>query len=161
MSRLTRDGTAEPVSRDQILRHARGQGNIIFPVQLTTSRIGNLTRLIHTLLYVMTIHTYIHLPSTTILRFLACVCVCACVLFIKLHITAQSDPVKVCVCVFFPFILDVRLVDVPARVTQEEGHTEGKSHRIFHPPSFCGACLYFSREKDSAVPLLRRPRSRT
>ena len=60
MSRLTRDGTTEPVSRDQILRHARGQGNIIFPVQLTTSRIGNLTRLIHTLLYVMTIHTYIH-----------------------------------------------------------------------------------------------------
>ena len=49
MSRLTRDGTAEPVSRDQILRHARGQGSIIFPVQLTTSRIGNLTRLILTL----------------------------------------------------------------------------------------------------------------
>ena len=64
MSRLTRDGTAEPVSRDQILRHARGQGNIIFPVQLTTSRIGNLTRLIHTLLYVMTIHTYIHTVCT-------------------------------------------------------------------------------------------------
>ena len=32
MSRLTRDGTAEPVSRDQILRHARGQGNIYFAV---------------------------------------------------------------------------------------------------------------------------------
>ena len=31
MSRLTRDGTAVPVSRDQILRHARGQGNINFP----------------------------------------------------------------------------------------------------------------------------------
>ena len=31
MSRLSRDGTAEPVSRDQILRHARGQGNINFP----------------------------------------------------------------------------------------------------------------------------------
>ena len=31
MSRLTRDGTAEPVSRDQIRRHARGQGNIRFP----------------------------------------------------------------------------------------------------------------------------------
>ena len=30
-SRLTRDGTAEPVSRDQILRHARGQGNVHFP----------------------------------------------------------------------------------------------------------------------------------
>ena len=31
MSRLTRDGTAEPVSRDRILRHVRGQGNIHFP----------------------------------------------------------------------------------------------------------------------------------
>ena len=58
MSRLTRDGTAEPVSRDQVLRHARRQGNIIFPVQLTTRRIGNRTRLIHTLL--CDDHTYIH-----------------------------------------------------------------------------------------------------
>ena len=40
-----------------------GRGILIFPVQLTTSRIGNLTRLIHTLLYVMTIHTYIHTYS--------------------------------------------------------------------------------------------------
>ena len=31
MSRLTRDGTAEPVSRDQILRRERGHGNIHFP----------------------------------------------------------------------------------------------------------------------------------
>ena len=31
MNRLTRDGTAEPVSRDKILRHARGQGNVHFP----------------------------------------------------------------------------------------------------------------------------------
>ena len=30
MSRLTRDGTAEPVPRDQILRPERGQGNIHF-----------------------------------------------------------------------------------------------------------------------------------
>ena len=40
---------AEPVSRDQIFRCERGQGKIIFPVQLTTSMIGNLTRLILTL----------------------------------------------------------------------------------------------------------------
>ena len=40
----------------------------IFPVQLTTSRIGNLTRLIHTLLYVMTIDTYIHTCLTPELR---------------------------------------------------------------------------------------------
>ena len=30
MSRLTRDGPAEPVSRDQILRRERGQGNVYF-----------------------------------------------------------------------------------------------------------------------------------
>ena len=59
MSRLTRDGTAEPVSQDQILSCERGHGIFIFPVQLTTSRIGNLTRLMHSLPYVMTIHTYI------------------------------------------------------------------------------------------------------
>ena len=52
----------------------------------------------------------------------------------------------VCVCVVIPFILDVRFVDVPSG-----GHTGGRSHRI-SPPSFCGACLNFCREKDSAVP---------
>ena len=31
MSRLTRDGTAEPVSRDQIIRRERGQGKKHFP----------------------------------------------------------------------------------------------------------------------------------
>ena len=60
MSKLTRDGMVEPVPRDQILRYARGQGILIFPVQLTTSRVSNVTRLIHTLLCVMTIHIYIH-----------------------------------------------------------------------------------------------------
>ena len=39
MSNLTRDGTAKPVSRDQILRRERGQRNIH---QLTTCRFGNL-----------------------------------------------------------------------------------------------------------------------
>ena len=46
MSKLTRDGTAEPVSRDQILWTKQGQGNNHFPFQPTTSRIGNLRRLI-------------------------------------------------------------------------------------------------------------------
>ena len=31
MSRLTRDGITEPISRDQILRRERGQGNIHIP----------------------------------------------------------------------------------------------------------------------------------
>ena len=64
MSRLTRDGTTELVSRDQVLRRERGQGNImlIFLVQRTTSRIGILTRLIPTLLYVMTMYSRIWIP---------------------------------------------------------------------------------------------------
>ena len=57
----------------------------------------------------------------------------------------------VCVCVVIPFILDVRFADVPAG-----GHSGGWSYMI-SPPSFCGACLNFSREKDSAVPFPRRP----
>ena len=56
----------------------------------------------------------------------------------------------VCVCVFFPFILDIK-----GRTSR--GHTGGRSHRISHPPSFCGACLNFSREKNSAIPFPRRP----
>ena len=67
VNRLTRDGTAEPVSRDQILRRERGQGNVdfpllIFPVQRTTSRIGNPNLL---LLHVMTIHTCMRPGSHT------------------------------------------------------------------------------------------------
>ena len=59
----------------------------------------------------------------------------------------------VCVCVFFPFILDIKFVGRTSR-----GHTGGRSHRISHPPPFCGACLNFSREKDSAIPFPRRSR---
>ena len=42
------------------------------------------------------------------------------------------------VCVFFPFILDVKFVGCTSR-----GHTGGRSHIIYHPPSFCGTSLYF------------------
>ena len=57
------------------LRRANGDREIfIFPVhQLITSRIGNLTRLIHTLLYVMTIHPSIHIsPNKSLNRRLCC-----------------------------------------------------------------------------------------
>ena len=44
MSRLTRDRTAEPISRDQILRHEKEIGKTTFsPAQLTTNRIGILS----------------------------------------------------------------------------------------------------------------------
>ena len=66
--------------------------------------------------------------------------------------SGRSPPLH-CVCVFFPFILDIKFVGRTSR-----GHTGGRSHRIIsHPPSFCGACLNFSREKDSAFPFPRRP----
>ena len=59
----------------------------------------------------------------------------------------------VCVlCVSFPFILDIKFVGRTSR-----GHTGGRSHRISHPPSFCGAYLNFSGEKDSAITFPRRP----
>ena len=48
-------------------------------------------------------------------------------------------------------ILDVRLVDVPAGVTHEEGHTG-----LIHLPSAVLALIFF-REKDSAIiPFPRR-----
>ena len=68
----------KPVSRDQIVRLPRGQGNdnvpysavIIFFVQLTTSRIDNLTPLIHTLLCLMTTDTYLITPLIHTLQLL-------------------------------------------------------------------------------------------
>ena len=67
--------------------------------------------------------------------------------------TRTGLPMRVrCVCVFFPSILDIKFVGRTSR-----GHTRGRSHRIFNPPSFCGACLDFCREKDSAIPFPRRP----
>ena len=53
-------GTGLPKpSRETKLSGANADGEIfIFPVQLTTSRIGNLTRSIHTLATCVTIHTY-------------------------------------------------------------------------------------------------------
>ena len=54
----------------------------------------------------------------------------------SLHVT--DIEVCVCVCVFFPFILDIKFVGRTSR-----GHTGGRSHRIFHPFSFLDACLNF------------------
>ena len=128
MSRLTRDGTAKPVSRDQILRHARGQGNIHFPCSADHEQDWQ-PYPVDPYSAICDDHTYI-LPNWGMLRRSRCVCA----------------------CVFFSFILDIKFVGRTSR-----GHTGGRSHRISHPPSFCGACLNFSREKDSAIPFPRRP----
>ena len=112
-SRLTRDGTTDPVSRDQILRRERGQGNFHFPCS-----VGHVQDCqpypVDSYSSYMCDHIYIH---TTYM--------CVCCLPIYAGRTSR-------------------------------GHTGGRSHRI-SPPSFCGACLNFSCEKDSAVPFPRRP----
>ena len=46
-----------------------------------------------------------------------------------------------CVCVFFPFILDVRLLDVSAGGTQGEGHTGF----LIHIPSAVFALIFLAR----------------
>ena len=49
------------------------------------------------------------------------------------HCATKSQRLELCVCVFFPSILDIKFVGRTSR-----GHTGGRSHRIFNPPSFCG-----------------------
>ena len=77
------------------------------------------------------------------------ICVCVCVYCVSVCVYCVYC---VCVCVFLPFILDIKFVGHTSW-----GHTGGRSHTIFHPPSFCGACLNFSREEDSTIPFPRRP----
>ena len=54
-------------------------------------------------------------------------------IFVTRKLSGEATRYTVCVCVFFPGILDVRLVDVPA------GVTGGKSHRISHTRKAAGA----------------------
>ena len=57
----------------------------------------------------------------------------------------------VCVCVFFPFILDVRPVDVPAGVAQEGGHTE-----FLRLPSVVLALTFLARKFHPSLSLVDR-----
>ena len=81
MSRLTRDGTAESVSRDQILRRERGQGNIHFPCSADYEQdwqpypvdpfdVCDDHAYIHTY-----IHTYIHITHGDTFLFMYNICV--------------------------------------------------------------------------------------
>ena len=68
MSRLTRDGTAEPrLARPNSQARTNADRDIlIFPVQLTRWRTGNLTRLIHTLAVCVTIQPYMSVVLNTV-----------------------------------------------------------------------------------------------
>ena len=143
---------------------------IFFPVQQTTYRIGN-----HVVYYwVWLRHTRsVNVKNTTTPPYYGCssgwitlrvlktrysncsIVQCSTRTFILycLYRYDVSFVLHKYVCVFFPFILDIKFVGRTSR-----GHTGGRSHRISHLPSFCGACLNFSSEKDSAhVPFPRRP----
>ena len=60
-------------------------------------------------------------------------------------VTKTSDQTRqrvcVCVCVVFPFFVDVRLVDLPAGVTEEEGRTR----YLTHLPSAVLALIFHAR----------------
>ena len=109
MSRLKRDGTAEPVSRDQILRHVRRQGNIHSPCSADQEQDWQ---------------------------------------------PYPVDPYSaICVCVFssHPFWTSSSL-DVPAGVTQEEGHTGF----LIHLPSAVRALIFVARRIQPFLSLVDR-----
>ena len=57
-----------------------------------------------------------------------------------------------CVCVVIPLILDVRLVDVPAGVTQEEGPTGF----LIHLPSAVLPFIFLARRIQPSLFLVDR-----
>ena len=59
----------------------------------------------------------------------------------------------VCVCLVIPFILDVRLVDAPAGVTQEEGHT---GFIFIHLRSAVLALIFIVRRIQPSLSLVGR-----
>ena len=60
ISRLTRDGTAEPVSRDQILRRERGQEKVYFPCSADREQDWQPYQVDLYSAICATIHTYTH-----------------------------------------------------------------------------------------------------
>ena len=70
-------------------------------------------------------------------------------------ILPRGDVVCVCVCVcvyvVIPFILDVTLVDAPAGVTEEEGHTG-----LLHLPSAVPALIFIARRIQPPLSLVDR-----
>ena len=57
----------------------------------------------------------------------------------------------VCMCVVIPFILDIRLVGLPAEVTQDEGHTG-----FLHLPSAVFAFIFLARRIQPFFSLVDR-----
>ena len=114
---MTRDGTADSILRDEILRREEEQGKNIFPARLTASRIPDWQR--------YTVNQY--------------------------HAISHDHAYSVCVCVTISFILGVGLVDAPAEVTQEEGHT-----RFLHLPYAALTLIFITRRTQPSLSLVDR-----
>ena len=75
-------------------------------------------------------------------------------------VETMSFSLSLCVCVYvcvvFPFILDVRLVDVPAGVTKEEGHTR---FLIRLPSAAVLAFIFLARRIQVSLSLVDREKS--
>ena len=63
----------------------------------------------------------------------------------------SSHIARVCVCVAILFILDVRVVDAPAGITQEEGRT-----RFLHISSAVLALIFLGRRIQPSLSLVDR-----
>ena len=70
---------------------------------------------------------------------------------LTVQVLQQQQCMSVCVCVVIPFVLDVRVVDVPAGVTQEEGHTG-----FLHLSSAVLALIFLARRIQSFLSLVDR-----
>ena len=83
-------------SRDQILRHARGQGNINFPCSADHEQDWQ-PYPVDPYSAICDGHTYVHMyVCMYACMYVLCMYIC---IFIKLHITAQSGPViRVILC---------------------------------------------------------------
>ena len=92
MSRLTRDGTAETVSRDQILRRERGLGNIPFLCSADHEQDWQPYRVnaYSCYMYVMTIHTLL-VPISQYVSSVIIVAYCILVLYYTILLIDTSD----------------------------------------------------------------------
>ena len=131
---MARDGTAEPVSRDQILRREqRRQGNIMY-FPCSADHVQDWQP------YPVDPHSFYmcdHRSYCIVLHTVLYFCFCRC-------------------CCFIPFILDVRL---HLWWTHQPGsHRPRSFFSFFFPDLPCAVlALIFYREKDSAIPFPRRP----
>ena len=128
MSRLTRDGTAESVSRNQILRHVQRQGNIHFPSSAYHEQdwqpypVDLYSAICHD-------HTYIH---TYIRKWGGCVGVVIPLFWTSGLWTYQPGSHR-------------------RKVTQEEGHTG-----LLHLPSAVLALIFIARTIQPFLSLVDR-----